>query len=85
MGCLFCDTRDPDLQQYFFSSEEKEYRVDVCDACRKYLKGVDVRHLDRPFFPKIELAATMHLDIKAREAGYISLSDGIPDKETPLS
>jgi FdhE protein len=75
MGCLFCDSRDQESHPYFFSAEEKEYRVDVCDACRKYIKGVDIRHLDRPFFPKIELAATLHLDIKAREAGYTGLSE----------
>lgn len=85
MGCLFCDSNDPELHPYFFSPEEKEYRVDVCDACRKYIKGVDTRHLDRPFFPKIELAATLHLDIKAKEAGYIGLSDGIPIKEAHVS
>jgi FdhE protein len=85
VGCLFCDSKDPDLQPYFFSPEEKEYRVDVCDVCRKYIKGVDVRHLDRPFFPKIELVATLHLDIKAKEAGYTSQSDGIPIKKACLS
>ncbi len=78
MGCLFCDSRDPELHPYFFSPEEKEYRVDVCDDFRKYIKGVDVRCLDRPFFPKIELVATQHLDIKAREAGYTSLPDQGP-------
>jgi FdhE protein len=85
MGCLFCDSKDPESHPYFYSPEEKEYRVDVCDACRKYIKGVDIRHLDRPFVPKIELAATLHLDIKAKEAGYTSLSDGIPSKEARLS
>ncbi|MCF8087539.1 MAG: formate dehydrogenase accessory protein FdhE [Desulfotignum sp.] len=85
MGCLFCDSKDPELHPYFFSPEEKEYRVDVCDACRKYIKGVDTRHLDRPFVPKIELVATLHLDIKAKEAGYTGLSDGIPIKEAHVS
>ncbi|EMS80652.1 formate dehydrogenase accessory protein FdhE [Desulfotignum phosphitoxidans] len=85
MGCLFCDSKDPELHPYFFSPEEKEYRVDVCDACRKYIKGVDTRHLDRPFVPKIELVATLHLDIKAKEAGYTGLSDGIPNKEAHVS
>jgi hypothetical protein len=46
---------------------------------------VDIRHLDRPFFPKIELAATLHLDIKAKEAGYTGLADGIPINEACLS
>jgi FdhE protein len=85
MGCLFCDSKDPESHPYFFSPDEKEYRVNVCDTCRKYIKGVDIRHLDRPFFPKIELAATLHLDIKAKEAGYTGLADGIPINEACLS
>lgn len=74
LGCVFCGNNDPDTRQYFFSPEEKEYRVDVCDQCHRYVKGVDTRHLDRPFVPKMERVATLHLDIKAREAGYHGLS-----------
>ena len=85
MGCIVCENRDPDTRRYFFSPEEKEYRVDVCGACQKYIKGVDTRHMDRPFFPKLELAATLHLDFKAGEAGYSSLSDFDPVKEEILS
>ena len=85
MGCIVCENMDPDTRRYFFSPEEKEYRVDVCEACRKYIKGVDTRHMDRPFFPKLELAATLHLDFKAGEAGYSSLSDFDPVKEELLS
>ncbi len=85
MGCIVCENRDPDTRRYFFSPEEKEYRVDVCEACQKYIKGVDTRHMDRPFFPKLELAATLHLDFKAGEAGYSSLSDFDPVKEEILS
>ncbi|MDT8379183.1 MAG: formate dehydrogenase accessory protein FdhE [Desulfotignum sp.] len=85
IGCIFCENKDPDTRQYFFSSEEKEYRVDVCERCQKYIKGVDIRYLDREFFPKMELVATMHLDINAREAGYTSLADVGPLEEDRLS
>jgi len=85
MGCIVCENRDPDTRRYFFSPEEKEYRVDVCEVCRKYIKGVDTRHMDRPFFPKLELAATLHLDFKAGEAGYSSLSDFDPVKKERLT
>jgi FdhE protein len=85
MGCIVCENRDPDTRRYFFSPEEKEYRVDVCEVCRKYIKGVDTRHMDRAFFPKLELAATLHLDFKAGEAGYSSLSDYDPVKKERLT
>lgn len=70
MGCVFCDSMEKNDQHYFFSSEEKEYRVYMCDNCHNYLKLVDLRELDRSFFPKLEQISTLHLDYKAQEKGY---------------
>jgi FdhE protein len=68
--CPFCGNSDPQQLSYFYSEEEKEYRIDVCDACHKYIKTVDGRHLYRLAYPPLELIASMHLDLKAAEAGY---------------
>lgn len=76
MGCVFCDTQDLKSQQYFFSKEEKEYRVYVCKICKNYLKTIDLRELNRAFYPKLEMVTTLHLDIKAREQGYTNTSTG---------
>lgn len=73
--CPFCDNRDSKTLHYTFSEEEKEYRVDLCDICKKYIKTVDIRKTERFIYPPLELIATMHLDIKAKEMGYKS---GIP-------
>ncbi|MCP4023885.1 MAG: formate dehydrogenase accessory protein FdhE, partial [Desulfobacteraceae bacterium] len=35
-----------------------------------YIKIVDLRQLERAFYPKLELITTLHLDMKAREKGY---------------
>ncbi len=70
MGCAFCDNIDPDRQQYFYTNDEKEYRVDLCDNCGNYLKIVDLRQMNRFFYPGIEAVATLHLDMKAKEKGY---------------
>jgi len=70
MGCVFCENNDKDMQHYFYSEEEKEYRVSLCDNCRHYIKMVDLRQMDRPFHPNIELISTLHLDMKAKEKGY---------------
>ena len=48
--CPFCDNEDHKTLHYFFSEEEKDYRVDVCDACRKYLKTVDARKIEHPVY-----------------------------------
>ena len=48
---------------------------DACASCRKYIKTVDTRVLGRRSYPPLEQIASLHLDIKAAEAGYAA---GIP-------
>lgn len=73
IGCTFCNNIEPDQQQYFYTSDEKEYRVDLCDSCHNYLKIVDLRQMKRFFYPGIEAVATLHLDMMAKEKGYTGL------------
>lgn len=68
--CPFCDTHDPQRLSYLHSDEEREYRLDLCDACRKYIKTVDSRNLARRAYPPLEQIASLHLDIKAAEGGF---------------
>ncbi len=70
MGCIFCKNNEKDMQHYFFNEEEKEYRVRLCDHCKRFIKLVDLRQMDREFFPNLEMIATLHLDIQAKEKGY---------------
>jgi len=73
--CPFCDNRNSDTLHYFYSEQEKDYRIDVCDSCKTYIKAVDTRKADRIIYPPLEFVATLHLDIKAQEMGFKS---GIP-------
>lgn len=73
--CPFCDNRDSKTLHYLYSDQEKDYRVDVCDSCKTYIKAVDTRKADRIIYPPLEFVATLHLDIKAQEMGFKS---GIP-------
>jgi len=68
--CPFCENRDGKTLQYFYSEEEKEYRVDLCDNCKKYIKTLDARKADRLIYPPLEQISTLHLDIKAQEMGF---------------
>jgi FdhE protein len=76
MGCVFCKNNQKDMQHYFFNEEEKEYRVKLCDHCRRFIKLVDLRQMDREFFPNLEMIATLHLDMQAREKGYTNEGAG---------
>ena len=73
--CPFCGNQDQEHRLFLYSDEEPEYRVDACTSCRKYIKTVDTRVLGRPSYPPLEQIASLHLDIKATEAGYTA---GIP-------
>ena len=70
--CPFCDNTDTKTLNYFFSEDEKEYRVDLCDKCKKYIKTIDSRKTERIIYPSLEQVATLHLDIKAKEMKYES-------------
>jgi len=73
--CPFCDNKDSKTLHYLYSDQEKDYRIDVCDSCKTYIKAVDTRKADRIIYPPLEFVATLHLDIKAQEMGFKS---GIP-------
>lgn len=68
--CPFCGSTDSFVLSYFFSEEEKEYRVHTCQGCRKYIKTVDTRQLERACYPPLETIVTAHLDVKAQSLGF---------------
>jgi FdhE protein len=70
--CPFCENKDSNTLHYYYSETEKDYRVDVCDRCKTYIKAVDTRNADRIIYPPLEFVATLHLDIKAQEMGFKS-------------
>jgi len=68
--CPFCDCSQNKDLHYFYSEQEKDCRVDLCNNCKKYIKTIDLRKIDRLIYPPLEQLATMHLDLKARETGF---------------
>jgi FdhE protein len=68
--CPYCDSSQNKDLHYFFSEEEKDSRVDLCDNCKKYIKTIDCRNADRLIYPPLEQIATMHLDMQAQEMGF---------------
>jgi FdhE protein len=73
--CPFCENRETGSLHYLFSEDEQEYRIYVCDRCKKYIKNVDIRVLSRFVYMPLEQVATFHLDIMAKEKGFES---GVP-------
>lgn len=70
--CPFCGNDDHNSLRYFFVEKDSPYRVDVCDKCKRYVKGVDERKI--PEGTEIDLSFeninTLYLDVLAQKDGY---------------
>ena len=70
VDCPYCDSSQNKDLHYFYSEDEKDTRVDLCDNCKKYFKTIDTRIAARLIYPPLEQISTVHLDIKAQEMGF---------------
>jgi len=68
--CSFCQNQDTTTLRYYFSDQKDEYRIDVCNKCKYYIKSLDQREIERIIYPPLENIATPHLDLKAMELGF---------------
>jgi hypothetical protein len=68
MGCPFCMERD---HQTYYVSDEGGYRLYVCEACRRYLKSLDLGESASERCLPVEAIATVSMDIAAREKGCL--------------
>ena len=72
LQCPFCLNDNHETLRFFFADESNPYRVDVCDACKRYIKTVDERKLEegQEVHLAIEDVATVFLDVLATDEGY---------------
>lgn len=68
--CSFCENTDHETLHYFEIEGEEEYRIDVCDKCKMYIKTVDIRKISRPVYLPLESVSTPYINIKFTEMGY---------------
>jgi formate dehydrogenase maturation protein FdhE len=71
-ACAFCGDTEPE-QRGFYTSEDDLYRVEVCDSCGFYLKGMDRLKAKRAGLtplPAAERLLTPGLDLLAVQEGF---------------
>ena len=68
--CPFCGNEEQQSLSYFTVEGDEQYRVDVCNECKRYIKIVDFRESKKDANMDVEDIATLHLDILANEEGY---------------
>lgn len=70
--CVNCGEERPEKLAYFHSPEFDHVRIEACDSCQHYLKGVDLTRfgLAAPIVDEVNAAP---LDVWARGKGYIKI------------
>lgn len=70
MMCAFCGEREQTKLPFFTVEEEPGYRVDVCATCKRYIKTIDFRNLDKVAVPLLDDLDSLALDMVASREGY---------------
>jgi len=70
--CANCGEERPAKLGYFHSPEFDHVRIEACDTCKHYLKGVDLTRFGLAV-PLVDEVAAAPLDVWAREHGYTKI------------
>lgn len=69
ISCAQCQEADPYKLPYYQTDQLPTVRVEACDTCKYYIKGVDLTK-DGLAVPLVDEIATPALDLWAQEHGY---------------
>lgn len=70
LECAFCGNSEQETLEQIFLEDREHERVDLCGACKGYIKTIDLRDRIGPIFSEVLHISTLHLDIMARERGF---------------
>jgi FdhE protein len=70
--CAACGEEQPTQLGYFQSDEYPHVRIETCDSCKCYIKGVDLTRFGLAE-PLVDDVATAALDLWAVEKGYTKI------------
>jgi FdhE protein len=70
--CAYCGEERPFKLGYFHTKEYDHVRVEACDTCKHYIKGVDLTLLGLAI-PLVDEVAAAALDVWAQEHGYLKI------------
>ena len=70
--CANCGEERPAKLCYFHSREFDHIRIEACDSCKHYLKGIDLTRLGLAV-PLVDEIYSAALDLWARERGYTKI------------
>ena len=71
LKCPYCLNQDQKMLS-FFMDDTGQYRLQVCDKCKCYIKTIDLRKSKDEVLMALERMFTLEMDRQAREKGYHS-------------
>lgn len=72
VACAYCDEERPTKVGYFHTPEYDHIRIEACDTCKHYIKGVDLTRLGFAI-PLVDEVAAAALDVWAHEHEYTKI------------
>jgi formate dehydrogenase accessory protein FdhE len=73
VACAYCGEEQPTRLGYFHTPEYDHIRIEACDTCKHYIKGVDLTRLGFAV-PLVDEVSAAALDVWAHEHGYIKIA-----------
>jgi FdhE protein len=70
--CAQCGEEEPSKLAYFQSPTHDYIRVEACETCKHYLKGIDLTRFGKAQ-PLVDEVAAAPLDLWATEHGYTKI------------
>lgn len=68
--CPYCGNDDQEKLRFFYVQDDRALQVHVCEQCKRYLKTIDHRTLEKDLLLNTDEIATRHLDLLAKNEGY---------------
>jgi len=72
VACAYCGEESPTKLGYFHTPEYDHIRIEACDTCKHYIKGVDLTRLGFAV-PLVDEVAAAALDVWAHEHDYTKI------------
>jgi FdhE protein len=72
VACAYCGEERPTKLGYFHTPEYDHMRVEACDTCKHYIKGVDLTRLGFAI-PLVDEVAAAALDVWSSQHGYTKI------------
>jgi FdhE protein len=70
--CASCGEEQPSKLSHYQTNEYEHVRIEACESCKQYIKGIDLTRLGFAV-PLVDDIATAALDLWATERGYAKI------------